>query len=229
MTRDTIERTNKTKEMDTEIWTSMRNKILRPRVQQILYKTMHKAYMVGEKWTGIPNFKHQARCQKCRRTESMEHILLECNHNAHKIIWEEAKNLWPHGQQDWPRLSLGTILGVGCIKVQTIRRPNRNNQQATQPGNKGKTRLLRILIAKASHLIWVLRCERSIQKKKHSIHEIKVRWKKVINNRLNIDKITATKIRREKEFTKLINKTWKKALIKVGIPHQNWMKHRRGF
>jgi hypothetical protein len=35
-----------------------------------------------------------------------------------------------------------------------------------------------------------------------------------------VDRITATKIRREKEFTQLVDATWEKAIIKAGIPHQ---------
>jgi hypothetical protein len=70
----------------------------------------------------------------------MEHILLECKHNTRKIVWEEAKNLWPHSQHEWPRISFGTLLGVGCIKVPTNENNNENNERATPPGKQRKNK-----------------------------------------------------------------------------------------
>ncbi|SRR6266446_10669030 len=77
-TRIAIEEISGTKETNTTIWKGTRKTTLRTRVQQVLYKTIHKAYMIGDKWTGIFNYKEHAHCQNCNRTESMQHILLEC-------------------------------------------------------------------------------------------------------------------------------------------------------
>ena len=98
MTREALERINGTKETDAMIWKDMRKPILRARVQQYLYKTMHKAYMIGDKWIGIPTYEGRAECLICQRIESMQHILLECENNIRTLIWTKAKELWPHGQ-----------------------------------------------------------------------------------------------------------------------------------
>ena len=81
----------------------------------------------------------------------------------------------------------------------------------------------------ASHLIWVLRCEKVIQNKRNTTREIKARWTRKINKRLTIDRITATKIKRDAKFTKLIDATWKEALKKQGIPHENWITRKEVF
>ncbi|KAH9008310.1 hypothetical protein EDB85DRAFT_1837444, partial [Lactarius pseudohatsudake] len=57
-------------------------------------------------------------------------------------------------------------------------------------------RLLQILLSESAHLIWVTRCERTIQLKEHSTEEIERRWLAQINRRLINDKIIATKIKR---------------------------------
>jgi len=64
------------------------------------------------------------------------------------------------------------------------------------------------------YLIWVLRCEQVIQEKPLSNKEIRVRWQHAINERLTINKVTATRITRTKRFTKLVEDTWVPALGK---------------
>ncbi len=66
-TREVIEAICGTTETDAKIWTSIRGPNLRLRVQQLLYKTIHKAYMTGDKWTKIPNFEDRAIGAKCIR------------------------------------------------------------------------------------------------------------------------------------------------------------------
>jgi ribonuclease HI len=55
-------------------------------------------------------------------------------------------------------------------------------------GDKGTTRLFRIIVSESAHLIWRLRNERVIQEKNPaSVQEIQNRWRKAINNRLALD------------------------------------------
>ncbi|KAN0111512.1 hypothetical protein V8E52_008535 [Russula decolorans] len=214
-TREAIERTTNTRETDAAIWTGTRAPVLRTRVQQFLYKTIHQAYKIGDKWNGVPDCEQRAICQKCERTESMQHILLECRHSPRKVIWRKVKQLWPHGQRRWPIITIGTIMGIGSMSLQD------ENQAGI--ARKGQTRLLQILVSEASHLIWVLRCERVIHGKRHTIREIEARWTRKINDRLNIDRITTTTIKRDRNYTRLINATWKQALKKQGVPHEDWL------
>lgn len=205
--------------------------ILRPRVQQFLYKTIHKAYMIGDKWRDVPGFQQRQICDTCKKVESMRHILLECKVNARKLIWKKAKELWPQQWRRWPEITLGTILSIGHIP-----KPGNEGRQANGPAGtpmrtKGQTRLQQILISEASHLIWVLRCERVIhqENRQHPDQEVNARWLKAINDRLTSDRIIATKIKRDKNYTRLISATWKKLLENRGIPHQNWLQHREVF
>jgi hypothetical protein len=60
-----------------------------------------------------------------------------------------------------------------------------------------------------SQLIWVLRCEQVIHRenRQHTDQEVNARWLKIINDRLTSDRITATKIKRDQKFTRLVNAT----------------------
>jgi hypothetical protein len=59
--------------------------------------------------------------------------------------------------------------------------------------------------------------------------QIKTKWTKAINNRLMTDRIMATKIKRDEAYTKLIDATWKHALKKKNIHHQNWLQRSEVF
>ncbi|KAH9049819.1 ribonuclease H-like domain-containing protein [Lactarius deliciosus] len=181
-------------ETDKTIWKSMRKRTIRLRVQQFLYKTAHSTQMIGEVWFRVPNHEQRGNCNICDMTESMTHILLYCRTNSVDLIWEMAKDLWPYDPDKWPPMNLGLVLG-----------------------GKGTSRLLQILVSEAAHLIWVLRCERVIQERTHSPHEIKTRWLNVINKRLTEDKIIATK---------LVEATWGKVLRKFSDPPYNWIHNR---
>ena len=161
----------------------------------------------------------------------MKHILLECNTDARELIWKKAKELWPQEWPGWPNIKIGTILGIGQITLTGNERQQEDENDARRRRMKGRTRLLQILISEASHLIWVLRCERIMHRanRQHTNQEISARWLKVINDRLTTDRITATKIKRDKSFTNLINTTWTKTLKTQGIPHRNWVQRREVF
>ena len=58
------------------------------------------------------------------------------------------------------------------------------------------------LMTAPTYLIWVLRCERAIDNKTHTIAEIEKRWLHAINKRLIDDKIIATRIKRDTNHKK---------------------------
>lgn len=169
---------------------------------------MHATPMIGKVWFHIPGYEHRGTCATCETTETMEHILLTCRENPVGIAWDLAKKLWPHEDLPWPELSLGIILGCGCLR------------------NKAATRLLQVTISETAHLIWVLRCERVIQGRQHTPREIKARWQKALNRRLTDDKITATKIKRSVPFTQLVEATWEEALKKTSSLPDRWIHDR---
>ena len=226
--REAIRAYNEQSKTNASIWRSFRKPILRTRVQQFFYKSVHHALMVGETWNHIPNFEHREFCPTCNTTESMEHILVNCNASTNRIIWDLARETWPHLDEPWPVISIGLTLGIGCLNT-----PHDARQEDHAGGDpqslalrKGKTRLLQILISESAHLIWVLRCERTIQENNHSDKEIKARWLRKINERLTCDRIITTKIKRDKRHITIAKNTWRHALQKHRVLPDNWLSNR---
>ena len=146
----------------------------------------------------------------------MDHILTTCDHPARTIIWAKAAELWPHAEDTWPRISFGTIIGCNMLTVDTLqeRRDEAGQTQRTKQRDPGATRLLKILISESAHLIWTLRCDRTIRGKEHTDREIEATWLKTINRRLSEDKTIAIKVLRREQNTKTVIDTWDRALYK---------------
>ena len=141
--------------------------MIRPKVQQFLYRTMHNTHMVGEYWANINGHENRGICATCNSPESMTHILTQCDTPPRIIIWSLAENIWPHPNIRWPDIELGTILGCGCISLQpeTNAENPEDNQDNRRITYRGESRLLQILLSESAYQIWVLRCERAIQGK----------------------------------------------------------------
>jgi len=212
-------------ETDESIWLSTRKQEIQTKIRQFLFKTMHGTQKIGKFWTTIEALTHREKCGSCNTTESMEHILTRCREPPVRTIWTLVEQSWPREFLKWPRITIGIILGCGCISKHDNDR-QRNENQRKNLEKKGASRLAIILMSEAAHLIWVLRCERVIQGRHHSDNEIDARWKIAINTRLTSDKIIATRIKRENKFTNLVINTWKPLLTKDGpLPH-NWINNR---
>ncbi|KAL1670878.1 hypothetical protein EV122DRAFT_180844, partial [Schizophyllum commune] len=68
---------------DSQIWRSMRSRVLRRNVRQFLYKAAHDAHRCGRHWKDIPECEHRVYCNHCSKNgimveESLQHILTEC-------------------------------------------------------------------------------------------------------------------------------------------------------
>jgi hypothetical protein len=211
-------------ESNESIWGSTRIKILRLRISQFLFRAIHGAFKIGKFWSNMM-IPERMMCQICDEEESMTHILTECRSPARIMIWDQAKELWLHQDNTWPPINFSTTIGCGLLKINW--NPD-TNQCKTQ--SRGATRLLRILMAEASYLTWTMRCERVIQGKTHMNTEAKAAWIKVINKRLNLNKITVTKIVRKKKLINLVKDTWELALKKQNkdLP-QNWITRNEFF
>ncbi|KAG1870492.1 RnaseH-domain-containing protein, partial [Suillus tomentosus] len=224
ITRHAVGVVSKTQETDQSIWLSRHHKDLSKKFQNFVFRALHNSLKVGDFWINIPNYEQRARCPHCRETtESIEHILVECDHPAGKLIWSLAKQLWPYEDTPWPDASLGTILGCGALSIN--QRQNRNNDDAERQivkCNRGASRLLRILMSESAYLIWVLRCERVIQGVSHNSDHVTKRWLKAIEHRLQLDRISACKIKRSPAFTNQVKATWSKIVSRGDPLPQNW-------
>jgi hypothetical protein len=164
-----------------------RHKDLSKKIRQFIFKAMHSAHRIGTYWTNIPTYEHRARCTHCNAdNESMEHILTDCPQNANSLIWSLARSTWPTKHGAWPQITLGMILGCGNISLTQSQPDNEQihdipeDHQNKQP-KKGALQLLRILISESAHLIWVLRCEKTISGTDCSPQTITKHWISIIN------------------------------------------------
>jgi len=214
LTHMAIKRITGELETNAAIWQGTRRKVIRLIIQQFFFKTIHRTHLIGKYWRNIEGYKEWETCASCNETESMSHIQTQCREKNIQIIWRLARNLWPHRNIPWPEITLGTILGCSRINLQSDRPRGHNPQHQKKITHQGLTRLLQTLLSESVYLIWVLRCERVIQEKPLSEGEIRTRWYHAINKRLTINKVTATIIKRNNNFTKLIKETWGPILSK---------------
>ncbi|KAJ3885656.1 hypothetical protein GG344DRAFT_58859 [Lentinula edodes] len=112
----------------------------------------HNAYKNGEYWDTIPDYEICANCSECRVTDSLEHILTECNCPVQDLIWRLGQELWENKRSAWVKPHFGIILGWGLANFK-----NDDNKPLS-----GDSRLYTILISESAYLIWKLRCERVI-------------------------------------------------------------------
>jgi len=104
-------------ETNKTLWKGLRNRSIRQKIRQFLFKAMHGTQKVGSYWTHINDMEYRSQCAHCDTTESMEHILLHCQRPPTQTIWQLARELWPYAANLWPQLSLGTLLGCGSIHL----------------------------------------------------------------------------------------------------------------
>ncbi len=161
-----------------------------------MWKNIHNAYRIGNKWASIPNYEQRALCSLCGAEESMEHILLECTSSpAIHTIWSLAKRMWELCHDQWPIIRFGTIMGAGLA---AFTRPPRPGDTTPPQPLHGKNRLFAILTSESAHIIWKLRCDRLLRleddpERRHSVQEIQNRWMLSLNNRLKTDIIQTNK------------------------------------
>ncbi|KAG2749053.1 RnaseH-domain-containing protein [Suillus brevipes Sb2] len=221
MTRFAVESVTSSLETDEAIWKGCRHKDILKKVQMFIYKTLNNAYRIGDFWSKIPAYEHRAMCQICRNeTETMEHILINCRDPVRKTIWELAKGLWPEKHGPWPVPHIGLILGCGVITLP--KQPN-NNDTNNNKSMTGASRLLRILISESAHLIWTMRCDRTINGTTYTEITTKKRWCNAINRRLHLDRAIASKMRRNTKAANTVKITWSDIIDSNQNPQDDWM------
>ncbi|KAI0050545.1 hypothetical protein FA95DRAFT_1636693 [Auriscalpium vulgare] len=213
LARDALEAFTGNQETDATLWRGITHRDIRKPIRTFLYRAYHNSYKLGDFWLRIQDHE-KARCEACDDPEeSLSHILFECESDPRNIIWRLAKELWPHGEETWPNLSIGTILACGnlVVKRRTGDR-DEDEQEQDRKRDPGATRLLKIIISESVHLIWRLRCERQIGGRTHTASSITRRWHQAINDRLVTDQIAARNIIRTESNYQNVEDTWKGTL-----------------
>ncbi|KAG2738218.1 hypothetical protein P692DRAFT_20759351 [Suillus brevipes Sb2] len=202
------------------IWKAVRNLDIPKNIRGFLWKNLHEAYKIGDFWLNVPNYENRGNCPLCGETESMPHILLECEKSTAIVtVWKAASTLWNLREESWPTIKYGTILGSNLVKF-------KDEEGKNLPG---KNRLFNIIVTESAHLLWKLRCERTIKfdndaEKYHSEREIYNRWLSTMNRRLKLDRILTDKNKfgRKAIDEKLVLRTWSGTLDNEENLPDNW-------
>lgn len=181
--REDITEQTRMLETNETIWTHIRRNLIWTKIQQFFYKTTHGTQKIGWYWMRILDLEERCYCKSCRADETMDHLLTNCEHPTTKKIWIKAKELWPHHEDTWPRISLGSIIGYNTLSIETLqkRKDETGKEKLTKIYDPGAMQLLRILISEAAYLIWTLQCERTIQERERTEREVESAWLKMIN------------------------------------------------
>jgi ribonuclease HI len=207
---------------DADVWRAVYVKDILPCTAQFLWKGLHNAHRIGKYWTHIPECEDRAICKVCDTTEDLAHILVECRSPGQEIIWKAAESLWLKKESQWPAVSLGTILGCGLAEF----RDEKNKL------NHGMQRLYRILISESAYLIWRLWNDRVISRDREPTTEDEIvnKWKYVINQQLQVDKMLAnrpTKGKRPTLAPQLVLATWSNTLDNEQSLPADWLREPR--
>ncbi len=135
---------------EERIWMGLRDKDVPRKIRDFLWKMLHGAQRVGEYWSHIPGYEIRATCGVCGVEDSMEHILFECTAPGQDIVWKMVRGAIQMTGCTAPSLSIGMVVAAPGI---IVKRPH--GERA-----RGPSRLAKILITEAAHLVWRLRCQR---------------------------------------------------------------------
>ncbi|KAF7789323.1 hypothetical protein EIP86_000267 [Pleurotus ostreatoroseus] len=167
---------------DRLLWKAARHSDFTFPVRIFLWKAVHGAHRVGDWWLRVPTYEHRGQCRTCGVTETMEHILTECSAPGQCEVWHLTRNLWERSGREWLPLTFGTVIACGMALL------------TSAEGNPlpGPSRLYRILVSEAAHLIWAQRRRRVIEHDDDPAHhptrrEIHGRWRRAINSQLAVD------------------------------------------
>ena len=104
--------------MSKDIWTGIKNKRIPFKIKDFIWKLIYNQHKVGNQFKIIPNWQDKAIC-KCGKTETMNHILIECKLNKSKDIWQEAESKWKENDKGfkWIKPNVKILQGLGAIKL----------------------------------------------------------------------------------------------------------------
>ncbi|TDL17429.1 ribonuclease H-like protein [Rickenella mellea] len=226
MTRYAVQEISKSLPTDSKIWHAIRSPDISRNIRAFLWRCMHRAQRCGEWWHNIPNYEHRADCHVCETTESMEHILTECNVSGQETIWNLVEFILQLKKIPWKRPTIGSLLGCGLVDIR-----DEEGKRKT-----GATRLYRIVVSESMHLVWKLRCEWRISRgadpeRVHTVNEIQTRWLKALDTRLRLDGLMTDKRRYGSKALSLnrVRKTWEGVLQDDHRLPDTWPRYTEGL
>ncbi|KAI0700490.1 ribonuclease H-like domain-containing protein [Cerioporus squamosus] len=202
---------------EERVWMGIRDKDFSRKLTEFLWKLAHGAQRVGHYWENIQGYEQRAVCQVCGVEDSMDHILLECDASGQQTVWGMVQSAMALAGQAPLKLSLGAIIGAAQL---VVRKPDGKVL-------KGLSRLAKLLVVEAAHLIWKLRCERVIQwegAREYSKPEVQGRFWSATNRRMLMDRsLVFSRIPGRKPSRKAVLATWKVVLAGAGDLPADWL------
>jgi len=209
---------------EAEIWKGTRHRDLARTTRYFLWMTMHNAYMIGDKWlrpSFAAEFQERSECRHCRKTETMTHILTECEAPGQSEIWALARELWEKKTgKELDEITLADILGSPAIEESV-------EDKKLKEKRSWENRFYRILITESAHLIWKIRCKRVIQNEGELVtaNEVRNKWLAAINVRIELDrKMTNPKYEKKALKKSLVLGTWKGVLKNERDLPDDWIR-----
>lgn len=203
---------------DKQIWLSLRDKDLSKQVRNFLWRAMHNAYKIGKYWENIKDYEHRAECPRCRVTETLEHILTECEASGQETIWRFVRDLCEKRGLPFQKPSLGDQLGCAITRI-------------ARKGDKGERRFMKIVYSEATYTTWIIRCEWRISRKSDPENtptekEILCRIKAAITKRIKLDCLATDSERFGKKAyePRIIKDTWSNLIPEDLAPLRLWRK-----
>ncbi|KAK0489847.1 hypothetical protein EDD18DRAFT_1311182 [Armillaria luteobubalina] len=154
-------------------------------------------FKIGTFWKQLGlQYSNRGICPHCKVTESMEHIILDCN--------IEAKG------KEWIVPLYGLVLGSTLVQVKS----------SEGKVDRAATCLYQILMTETIHLIWKIHCQQCIQhgdenpENWHTETKVWNLWVNAMNKRLRIDCVLT-----------LVLSTWRGTLRNKKSLPEDWMNH----
>ncbi|KAH9932547.1 uncharacterized protein B0H18DRAFT_871247 [Fomitopsis serialis] len=205
----------------SSIWMSIRHRDFSRPFAVLLWKMMHSGLKCGPYWINIQGYEDRAQCDRCGAVESIQHILFECLATGQSLIWLIVRTAWVKKKAQWTDLSLEDVLTLGLKEW-------KDEKGRIRPG---ATRLWRILVSEAVHLIWKLRCERVVGHAdddgwEHRTALVVNKLQFALNNRLALDVEATKKKYGNSALTRdLVHATWNGVLRDEAALPENWTKY----
>ncbi|KAK0201490.1 hypothetical protein DFS33DRAFT_1375104 [Desarmillaria ectypa] len=199
----TIKEINGVEPLPSRLWTGF------------LWKALQNTFKIRTFWEHLGHqYAMRGECPHCKVSESMEHVLTECNIGGRATLWGLACELWERTGRQWFLVTLGVALGATLMQIKTEK----------GSVDRAATRLYRILMTETIHLIWKIRGDDNPMKW-HTKVEVGRLWIDAINRRLTIDRLLVNKYKYgSRALTKAtVLSTWKDTLLgKNGLP-EDWI------
>lgn len=130
------------------LWKSIRHKNMKKNIRDFWWKACHDALRIGTFWEKLDGYEQRLLCSHCGVTESLEHILVDCEAPGQSILWNELNQVAKEkGLPNYP-ITYGSILGSPAASL----------KHTTGKNTPVTDRFYNIVIPETAHLIWKLRC-----------------------------------------------------------------------